>query len=190
MFDERGRRTPAAPDATPRRRGVAALLLLALLLSTTLISTDAAARRRYLIVRHAEKITGGSDPDPALLPEGKERARLLKEMLRDLPVVALYASQYQRTRLTLAPLSEERRVPITVYDARRPDSLVAALPKAHADGDIVIATHLGTLQKLLTGFGVPGEWDIADHEYDNLFIVVPADSAHPLEWIRLHYGER
>lgn len=171
-------------------RGLATVGLTLFLLGVAASPRSTDARPRYLIVRHAEKVSGVSDADPALLPEGKERARILKEMLRDLPIVAIYASQFQRTQLTVAPLASERKIKLSLYDARRPDSLVAALPGVHTEGDVVICTHLGTLQKLLTGFGVPGEWDIADHEYDNLFIVSPADSAHPLEWIRLHYGER
>lgn len=171
-------------------RGAAVALGLVCVLGLAAPAAHVEARPRYLIVRHAEKVTGTSDPDPALLPEGRERARLLKEMLRDLPIVGIYASQYQRTQLTVAPLATERKIPVSIYDARNPDSLVAALPRRHPDGDVVIATHLGSLQKLLRGFGVPGEWDIADHEYDNLFIVAPADSTRPLEWIRLHFGER
>src|SRR3546814_4965489 len=51
----------------------------------------------YVVVRHAEKVDDGSR-DPSLTDAGRARAHALAELLRSRDVVAVYATDFRRTR--------------------------------------------------------------------------------------------
>src|SRR5688572_14937113 len=67
--------------------------------------TPRAAATTVLLVRHAEKAAQPAD-DPPLTAEGEARAQALVQVARDAGVTAIVTTQFQRTRLTGAPLAQ------------------------------------------------------------------------------------
>ena len=72
----------------------------------------------FIIVRHAEKADMRNDPD--LSADGKARAEELRRALSDVPVDAIYATPYRRTRQTVSPLAAEKQIVVTEYPAAKP----------------------------------------------------------------------
>jgi broad specificity phosphatase PhoE len=101
-----------------------------------------------VVVRHAEK-TDDSD-DPGLSAAGIARAASLAERLAGAPVVAAYATDYRRTRETLAPTAATHGLPVHVYDAREPaDAFAARLRRAHPHGTVVVSGHSNTVPAIV-----------------------------------------
>jgi phosphohistidine phosphatase SixA len=138
----------------------------------------------FFIVRHTEKASDGTK-DPPLTVEGKARAIELAEILKDANVDALFASEYQRTQLTLKPISDMMNIPITVVSARDTEALIE---KAIQKGKVVaIAGHSNTVPdivKALTG----QEFTITEDEHDALFVVTRYRKGTATV-VRLRYGE-
>src|SRR5690606_41486340 len=96
-----------------RRRPFFFPLLLPLLVFVALIAAavwvfDARATTVIFIVRHAET-EAGTDPDPNLSVDGRERAARLARMLGQAQPVrgpeAIFASEYRRTHQSVTALS-------------------------------------------------------------------------------------
>jgi broad specificity phosphatase PhoE len=139
-----------------------------------------------ILVRHAEKVDDSADP--ALSEAGNARARALADALADAGVTAILTTQFERTRMTAAPLGERLGiVPAIVTAAGRAHAAeVAARVREHADGTVVVVGHSNTVGAIIRALGGPDVGDIADAEYDNLFVLtIEADEAR---LIRTRYG--
>jgi 2,3-bisphosphoglycerate-dependent phosphoglycerate mutase len=134
---------------------------------------------RYFIVRHAEKATLTKDSagmmanNPPLSEPGKVRAFVLRDELKDDKITHIFSTNTIRTTATVQPLSEQIAVPVTIYSSSR-DSMDALIGKVKTlKGNTLIVGHSNTVDDLvnkLTGRNdVAG--DLADSDYDNLFIV-------------------
>ena len=166
------------------KRLVINFALLLIMLSAVAAGSQEAAFRTYFIVRHAEKADDGTK-DPPLTLEGIARAGELAAMLKDAGISGFFASEYQRTQLTVKPLADLAGAEVTVVDAKDYDALIE---KCRAvNGNVVIAGHSNTVPdivKKLTG----REFEIGHDEYDNLFVVVEYKSGDT-DLIRLHFGK-
>ena len=163
---------------------IVSLLILALAAPLAL-----AAQTTVVVVRHAEK-AADQGKDPHLTEAGRERAELLDEMLRMLPLGGLYTSEFHRTRETLVPLAERSGVEIVTVPARESVETLTAerLLADHPDQLVVIASHSNlalAIVEALTGTDAP---EIDESTYDELFVVtLHADGAPHL--LRLKYGQ-
>jgi broad specificity phosphatase PhoE len=135
------------------------------------------AQKAVFVVRHAEKI---SDTDERLSPTGRERALRLAAMLKDVGITAIYSTDTERTRDTVGPLAQARKLSIAIYDigggpGTRIDArpLVAKLRREHPDDFVLVVGHSNTVPAILAALGCPGKITIAPAEYDNLFVAVP-----------------
>ncbi|MBL8737418.1 MAG: nuclear transport factor 2 family protein, partial [Planctomycetes bacterium] len=89
-----------------------------------------------ILVRHAEKGADGDDPE--LTEAGRARAEALVRTLRDVPIDAVWHSEYRRTALTVAPLCTARSLQPTVAKAADSAALARTLDDFHdaaANGD-------------------------------------------------------
>ncbi|MEM7281240.1 MAG: phosphoglycerate mutase family protein [Pseudomonadota bacterium] len=139
------------------------------------------------LVRHAEKADKPKE-DPALSEAGRERAKHLAAMLDSVPVVALYSSDYRRTRSTLAPLAQAKTLDVVIYDASDSEALAKMVMEKHSDDTVVIAGHSNTVPELVEALGGTAT-PLEDKDYDNLFVLT-RDSDGNVSTLRLHYGER
>lgn len=150
-------------------------------------------------VRHAEKAPDGRDP--ALTPAGTERAAALARLLGHAGVTHVFASEFRRTRATVAPLAAAAGLTVTVVPAGDPAAQVAALEALPAGAVAVVAGHSNTVPGLVAALGgaIEGLAEherygpmLADDEYDRLFVVTRhgrADAAPRVATLELRYGE-
>lgn len=160
---------------------------LILIITATVI---ASCSHSYYIVRHAEKEqpAGSSNTmtnDPALSEAGKVRAIVLKEQLANKHIRHIFSTNTLRTKSTAQPLSDAINVPVEVYSSV--DTLVMELKKIKK-GNVLIVGHSNTVDDIVNK--LCGETkissDLADSQYDNLFIV--KYKGKRVNFIRQKYG--
>lgn len=138
-----------------------------------------------VLVRHAEK--DGDGRDPGLSDAGLRRAERLAHVLHDLPIAAVYASEFARTAATVAPLCRERHLEPVAVPAADVRALAARLRREHLGGTVVVCGHSNTVPALAKALGVADVPAIDEAEFDHLLVVtIDADGAHALA---LRYGD-
>lgn len=134
--------------------------------------------RTIYVVRHAEKVAATdttvkmSASDPPLSEAGKVRAIVLREELKNKKISRIYSTNYLRTISTAQPLAEVTGVKIELYNTR--DSLDQLIEQVkNMKANVLIVGHSNTVDDIvnkITGeTNIPG--DLADSQYDNLFII-------------------
>ena len=158
---------------------VAAFAVLAALL----VPAYAAAQKLVILVRHAERADGGAAPggsmtgqDPLLSAAGEARAVKLASVLTDAGIRAIFATEYHRTQDTAKPVAAKLGVAVQSMKANDTAGLVARVKSQHANDVVLVIGHSNTLPEIIKQFGGPAV-TIADAEYDNLFVLVPATGA-------------
>jgi broad specificity phosphatase PhoE len=128
-----------------------ALAVALLLLLAAPASAPPAGGVRVLLVRHAEALADGQDPD--LAPQGLERARCLAAALRAEHVTHVFASPWKRTQQTVAPLAKEQGLTVLERDPMDAKALadeLAALPEGSV---ALVVGHSNTLPLLAKALG-------------------------------------
>ena len=148
-------------------------------LASTLLST-ATAQSTIFVVRHAEKADATKDPD--LSEAGRVLAEGLTKALRDANITAIYATEFKRTQQTAAPLAKALGITVTVLPAQDSAALIAKLRALN--GNALVVGHGDTIPNLIKALGVSEPINIADNDYDNLFVLVLDEKP---QLIRLHY---
>ncbi|MCS4308552.1 broad specificity phosphatase PhoE [Rheinheimera pacifica] len=98
------------------------------------------------LVRHAEK--QGDSIDPPLSECGRARAQALAGYFANIPLAAVYATPYQRTRQTAAAVAAAKQLSVTDYDPRQSGQLVAQLT---AQGQpVLVVGHSNTVPQLVS----------------------------------------
>ncbi|MBX3462159.1 MAG: nuclear transport factor 2 family protein [Planctomycetes bacterium] len=143
----------------------------------------AVAPTSILLVRHAER--ADASRDTGLSAAGEVRAGRLAAALRDLPLAAVYVSEFRRTAATVAPLCAARGLSPTVVPADDVQGLVERL-RRHPGQTVLVCGHSNTLPQVLDALGAPATAAIGDGEYDRLFVVL-AD-AEGANVVPLRYG--
>ncbi|MEZ6197648.1 MAG: nuclear transport factor 2 family protein [Planctomycetota bacterium] len=123
-----------------------------------------------VLVRHAEKAAEGGS-DPALSELGAARARGLAALLRPSRPDALFATEYRRTRDTLAPLAEALGREVVTVRARDARGLVERIRREHEGGRVVVAGHSNTVPALIALLGVEEPVEIGEADYGEVFVV-------------------
>ena len=154
---------------------------IALLLSCVLFACTAVAGPTIFFVRHAEKATTGGD-DMDLSEVGRARAESLATLLRDAEISAVYTSELKRTQQTAAPLAKALHLEPTVIPAKDQPALIEKLKGS--PGNVLVVGHGNTIPNLIKTLGITTPINIADNDYDNLFVVLLAEKPR---LIRLHY---
>lgn len=166
------------------------LLSLALLAGPLRAECDAGTA---IVVRHGEKFLTGDearDRDAPLAVAGIERSAALAALLSDAGVDAVYSSDFARTRGTVEPLARQLGLPLRLYPVREADAqkTLATRVMSEACGqEVLIAGHSNTVPELLAAFGVAAPGELADSQYDRLFVVHWRRGA-PAQLLTLRYG--
>ena len=136
------------------------------------IAAEASAQTIYL-VRHAEKLTGD---DPALTPQGHERAQALRDWLLDKNIEAIYSSDFVRTQQTAAPLANALGLTVRAYDPSKLEALVMEITDFGQTA--LVVGHSNTTPPLAEIFGAPSFGPIIEAtEYDRLYEIVRVDDS-------------
>jgi phosphohistidine phosphatase SixA len=148
---------------------------------------DARATTVVVIVRHAET-EAGTDADPDLSVDGRERAARLAKMLSQARPVrgidAIFASEFKRAHQTVMPLSETLALPVNVVPLATWSDLPRRIKREHR-GEYVLVTgssaNVVQLVEALSGESVT----LREEEYDAMFIVfVPQISKSKIVRVR------
>lgn len=142
-------------------------VLLALLLAACLGAADTTV----VLVRHAERQSFW-DADSPLAEAGLRRAQALVPQLAAFHPAALYTSQLQRTRQTLAPLAARLGMTPVAFGKGDSAGLAAAVLRDHRGQTVVVCWHHDLMKKLVRALGVTGGvpyWSLGS--YDALWIV-------------------
>lgn len=134
------------------------------------ISCPQARDLTVLVVRHAEKVATGNDPD--LTPEGQVRADHLRDSLTKAHIDAVFSSQYRRTVQTVQQVADTHP-PLQVQAL--PDADILPALRALPPGSVaVVAGNSFNIPDILTGLGLSGA-DVPSPfpalEFDNLWVV-------------------
>ena len=157
-----------ATDHARRPLVRAALLAVAVVLSgCASLERHHAGAATVVVIRHAEKVDDSQDPP--LSVAGHLRAGQLATLWRARRPDAMYTTDFQRTRQTLAPLARVHGMAPQVYDARQsPQAFAATLRAAHPRGTIVVAGHSNTVPAIVTALCGCAAEAMADSEFDRV----------------------
>ncbi len=132
------------------------------------------------LVRHAEKVD--NTDQAGLTAQGQARAQQLGDFFARIPLAAVYASEYNRTQRTAAPVAKAAGIEVTVISAGKPASLVQAIQAAKGKA-IFVAGHSNTIPELIHLLGGP-KTSIDHSDYDNLYLLVLHDDGALLQNFR------
>jgi 2,3-bisphosphoglycerate-dependent phosphoglycerate mutase len=155
------------------------LHMMKYVLISMILGLSACSSGKYYIVRHAEKAVimkdtvGMMASNPPLSEPGKVRAIVLRDELKDAKIVHIFSTNTIRAQSTAQPLSEQSGIPISIYSSHKDSTEKFIGRLKELKGNVLIVGHSNTVDDIvnaLTGRkDIAG--DLADREYDNLFIV-------------------
>jgi broad specificity phosphatase PhoE len=150
------------------------LIAFLLALLPTLASAQTPAHPVY-VMRHLN--TPAGQPDPDLLPEGRVTAVALADLMETDPFqgarrpVAIYVSDYRRTRQTAAPVAARLALNLTIYDPRDTAGLLA---RVRAEpGPVLIVGHSNTVPDIVAALGGTRPAPLVHEDFGDLWIVLP-----------------
>jgi broad specificity phosphatase PhoE len=155
-----------------------ALLLLALL--PGLAAAQAPAHPVY-VMRHLN--TPAGQPDPDLLPAGRETAIALADLFETdrfegRRPVAIYVTDYKRTRQTAAPAAARLALAVTLYD---PSDTAALIARVRAEpGPVLIVGHSNTVPAIIAALGGTPPAPLVHEDFGDLWIVAPGGQTERL----------
>ena len=136
------------------------------------------------LVRHADRVENQDD----LTPAGDIRAAELARVLGEANIVAIYASQYNRTQETAAPLANLLGLNVIQYDASNLQQLVSTVKSNHSGQNVLIVGHSNTVPQTIGLFGIsPQPPNIPHDEYDHMYILTRHSKIRD-KLIKLRYG--
>lgn len=149
------------------------------------------ATTTVILVRHAEAPKSGGDKDPSLSEAGRARAAALTHAVADAGAVAVFATQYRRTRETVRPVANALGLDVTVVPVEEVErscrELAERLLSEFSGKVVLVAGHSNTVPVIIEALGAGPGPQIDHHQYDDLFVVtVGPQGARSL---RLKYGE-
>jgi phosphohistidine phosphatase SixA len=128
----------------------------------------------FYMIRHAEKEAEGENP--GLNAKGQARAELIKTMLANTPLDAIYSTPFLRNRATVEPLASLKNLEITIYDPNDTPALLKSIFEKHPGGTILIVGHSNTVPGMVnTLIGEDKFENLSETEYQRLFIVAAAE---------------
>lgn len=176
---------PTSPFKIDRRPWLVAALLLVVVVWILIRCFWLPIRiTTVYIVRHAEKAGGGADPP--LSAAGQARAQELAHVLGDEGIDAVFVTQLIRTQQTGAPLAAAVGVAAQQYPAADAAGLVATILAGHAGERVLVVGHSNTVDDVAAALGAGGLSDLAEDQFDRLFVVHRFSSVAHLD--RLRYG--
>lgn len=147
----------------------------------TAFATCASAQQAVILVRHAE-LQGAAMAEPKNLPlseAGEARAGRLATILKDAGIVAIYVTDFLRTKQTAQALAREIGVEPTALAKGDPRELVERIRRSHDGQTVLLVGHTDTLPGLLQAFGHPAQTHIDAQDYGKLFVLVPKRDGPP-----------
>jgi len=144
-------------------------LLTAFAALVAFAAAPAAAQQNVYVMRHLDTPPGQADPD--LLPEGRRAAEALAGWFRDERPIAIYVTDYKRTRETVAPLAARLGLIPIVYDPRDTPGLIARVRAER--GPVLIVGHSNTVPDIVAALGGARPDPIGHADFGDIWRVAP-----------------
>jgi broad specificity phosphatase PhoE len=143
--------------------------LVALAMLLAFAAVPEAAQDNVYVMRHLNTPAGQRDPD--LLPEGRRAAEALVAWFQGGPPVAIYVTDYRRTRQTVAPLAARFGLTPIVYDPADTSGLIARVRAEH--GAVLIVGHSNTVPDIVAALGGARPAALAHEDFGDIWRVAP-----------------
>lgn len=140
-----------------------------------------------LVLRHAEADYDADPHDPVLTNAGERRAKELVHVARKPGVDAIYATHFQRTQLTAAPLAAKLGLTVQLYQGLDVQGIVQHVLANHNGEVVVIVGHSNTAPAIVEALGASTS-PMAGDEFDNLYVVTRTTDEAAL--VHLQYGAK
>lgn len=140
----------------------------------------------FILVRHAE--TTGVGSNPSLSAAGQLRAEALRRALGNVPLAAVFSTNFNRTMQTAQPVADDQTLAVENYDAFSLHPFVDGVLVDHHAQAVLVVGHSNTtpdLLNVLIGSNVYSTF--SESEYDNLFVVTVFEKGRS-EVVHLKYG--
>ena len=148
-----------------------------------LVAAVLAQAQTIFLVRHAE-ITA-EKTDAKLSDIGLKRAECLAATLKDSGITAIFTSQVTRTKQTAEPLAKVLKITPQDIDALNLDEFARQI-RGVKTGNVLVVGHSNTVPGIINKLTSGAMKDMADDDFDTLFIVDLAAPGHPTP-ATLHY---
>jgi broad specificity phosphatase PhoE len=136
-----------------------------------------------ILVRHAD-VNAGTDPGLSLA--GVIRANLLAQMLQDATLSAVFVTEFRRSAETGMPSAVAAGVAVTPYLSTDAAGLITAIRTNHANKTVLVVAHSNTVDSIATGLGAAGVGQLAQTQFDRMFVINRTWCATRL--CRMRYG--
>ncbi len=161
--------SPAGPYFVAMRRLLLTLGLLAA--SPFRLTAQPVEHTVVYLVRHAERVD--ESEDSPISAAGEARARILGAMLRDAGLTDIHSTDFRRTRSTAAAVAATTGAGVQLYDQNDLAALAAYVGRE--GGRHLVVGHSHTLRETIGAFGGEPGPEIAQNEYDRLYILTLTD---------------
>ncbi|MDO8881378.1 phosphoglycerate mutase family protein [Pseudotabrizicola sp.] len=121
-----------------------------------------------ILVRHAEKGTGANPP---LSVAGQTRANLLRDMVQDEELAAVFVTDTLRSRQTGQPTATAQGLALTLYSPTDGAALAQTIRTRHAGRAVLVVTHTNTVDDIAGALGAPGIAELAESQFDRMFVI-------------------
>jgi broad specificity phosphatase PhoE len=182
---------------------IAVLLLLLLPALVFLYLTAWQTETTILLVRHTERAAGdppaGECPPPGMgegvresvgptvTEEGKARAEALAHVASETNVSAVYVSEYCRSQWSVRPFIARAGLAPKQFAASDVRGLIRDILTEHRGGTVLVSSHSDRIPQIISGLGAPEAPQLADGDYDDLFVITVYRFGSP-RVLRLKYG--
>ena len=140
----------------------------------------------FYFIRHAEKDRSNpEDPDPELSQKGLGRAMHWAEIFDDIPLDAIYSTDYARTSMTAAPSAVKQDLTVQYYDPGTMD--IEAFRAENLGKSVLVVGHSNTTPDMLNRLmGEDRFGAMDDTDNGSLFILTIIGSEETVS--RLHFN--
>ena len=135
--------------------------------ATAAVAQPRAAAPDVYVMRHLNTPAGQADPE--LLPEDQRTAALLATWFGSAPLVAIYVTNYRRTRATVAPLAARLHLTPIVYDPMDMPGLIARVRAEQ--GPVLVVGHSNTVPAIVAALGGMPPAPLAHEAFGDIWLV-------------------
>ena len=141
----------------------------------------------YYFIRHAEKNRSNpKDKNPELNREGKLRALNWTYFFREIPLEAIYSTNYIRTISTAQPVADDKNLPIIIYNPSELD--IKTFIKENQGKRVLVVGHSNTTPQLVNAILGDQKFEqMQDNDNSSLFIIRESNGKMTAERISVSY---
>ena len=140
----------------------------------------------FYFIRHAEKDNSDSEnTDPELNQDGLGRAMHWAEILKDVPLDAIYSTDYRRTSMTASPIAVKQDIDVAYYDARIID--IEEFKTVNQNKNVLVVGHSNTTPDFVNMMLGEVKYEPMDESDNGSLFVVQMVNGNPTSQ-RFHFS--